>query len=60
MRLRLWHRLFLAFVLLCGATLVGFVLWQQWRFREGFASYLNAVALQRLQGASERLGDAWR
>lgn len=60
MRLRLWHRLFLAFVVLSGATLVGFVGWQQWRFREGFANYLNAVSLQRLQGASERLADAYR
>jgi two-component system sensor histidine kinase BaeS len=60
MRLRLWHRLFVAFVVLCGATLAGFVVWQQWRFREGFANYLNAVSLQRLQGASERLADAYR
>jgi len=60
MRLRLWHRLFLAFIVLSGATLLGFVTWQQWRFREGFANYLNAVSLQRLQGASERLADAYR
>lgn len=60
MRLRLWHRLFLAFIALSAATLLGFVAWQQWRFREGFSNYLNAVSLQRLQGASERLADAYR
>jgi two-component system, OmpR family, sensor histidine kinase BaeS len=60
MRLRLWHRLFLAFAVLSGATLVGFVTWQQWSFREGFSNYLNAVSQQRLQAASERLAEAYR
>ena len=60
MRLRLWQRLFLAFAALSGVTLIGFVVWQQLSFREGFLSYLNAVSLQRLQGASDRLAASYR
>ncbi len=60
MHLRLWQRLFLAFAALSGVTLVGFVAWQQTSFRQGFLNYLNAVSLQRLQAASERLADQYR
>ncbi len=60
MRLRLWQRLFLAFAALSGVALTGFVAWQQRSFREGFRNYLNAVSLQRLQTADERLADNYR
>lgn len=59
MRLRLWHRLFLAFAVLTVAIIAGFVVWQQRNFREGFSTYLNEVARQRLQSAGERLADAY-
>ena len=59
MRLRLWHRLFLAFAVLSVAIIAGFVVWQQRNFREGFSTYLNEVARQRMQAASERLTDAY-
>jgi len=51
MRLRLWHRLFLAFAVLSVAIIAGFVAWQQRNFREGFSTYLNEVTHQRLQAA---------
>jgi len=59
MRLRLWHRLFLAFAVLSVAIIVGFVAWQQRNFREGFSTYLNEVTHQRLQAAGERLAEAY-
>jgi two-component system sensor histidine kinase BaeS len=59
MRLRLWHRLFLAFAVLSVAIIAGFVVWQQRNFREGFSTYLNDVAHQRLQSAGERLAEAY-
>jgi len=59
MRLRLWHRLFLAFAVLSVAIIVGFVAWQQRNFRTGFSAYLNEVAQQKLQTAGERLADAY-
>ena len=59
MRLRLWHRLFLAFAVLSVAIIAGFVVWQQRNFRTGFSTYLNEVAQQKLQTAGERLADAY-
>lgn len=59
MRLRLWHRLFLAFAVLSVAIIAGFVAWQQRNFRTGFSTYLNEVAQQKLQTAGERLADAY-
>jgi two-component system sensor histidine kinase BaeS len=59
MRLRLWHRLFLAFAVLSVAIIAGFVAWQQHNFRTEFSKYLNEVTRQRLQAASERLADAY-
>ncbi|MFT3790229.1 MAG: ATP-binding protein [Rudaea sp.] len=59
MRLRLWHRLFLAFAVLSVAIIVGFVVWQQRNFREGFSNYLDAVSLQRLQSAARRLAGVY-
>ena len=59
MRLRLWHRLFLAFAVLSVAIIAGFVAWQQRSFRTGFSTYLNDVAKQKMQTASERLADAY-
>lgn len=59
MRLRLWHRLFLAFAVLSVAIIAGFVAWQQHNFRKGFSNYLNDVTLQRLQSAAERLAEVY-
>src|SRR6478735_8135123 len=51
LRLRLWHRLLIAFVALSGGVLLGFVAWQLQAFRGRFVDYLDAVALQRLEPA---------
>jgi two-component system sensor histidine kinase BaeS len=59
MRLRLWHRLFLAFAALSVAIIAGFGVWQQWNFREGFSTYLNDVSTQRLETTADRLADAY-
>ena len=59
MRLPLWLRLFLAFALLSGTALFGFVAWQQHSFRSGFIGYLDQVALQRLAPAGARLAAAY-
>ena len=56
---RLWQRLFLAFAALSGLALLGFVAWQQQNFRHGFLSYLDEVALQRLEPARTRLTSAY-
>lgn len=60
MRLRLWHRLFLAFAALSVLALLAFALWQQRAFHDGFLTYLDQVALQRLQPSVERLSAAYR
>lgn len=60
MRLRLWHRLFLAFAALSMLALLAFALWQQRAFHDGFLTYLDQVALQRLQPSVERLSAAYR
>ncbi len=59
MRLLLWHRLFVASLLLCTAVLATFVVWQQAQFRSGFRSYLEAVALERAGLAATRLSEAY-
>jgi two-component system sensor histidine kinase BaeS len=59
LRLRLWQRLFLAFAALSGCALLGFLAWQQRAFRSGFVDYLDAVALERLAPAAERLSSAY-
>ncbi|MGN6517839.1 MAG: ATP-binding protein [Dokdonella sp.] len=59
LRLRLWQRLFIAFVVLSGAVLLGFLAWQQHAFRGAFLDYVDEVALQRLAPAAERLAAAY-
>ncbi|MET0230075.1 MAG: ATP-binding protein [Rhodanobacteraceae bacterium] len=59
MRLKLWHRLFIAFAALSVLALAAFAFWQQQGFRRGFLGYLDEVALERLQPASVRLGAAY-
>jgi two-component system sensor histidine kinase BaeS len=59
MRLKLWHRLFIAFAALSVLALVAFAFWQQQGFRRGFLGYLDEVALERLQPASVRLASAY-
>jgi two-component system sensor histidine kinase BaeS len=60
MRLRLWHRLFLASAALSVLALAGYTGWQQHGFRNGFLAYLDEVALERLQPATRRLADAYQ
>lgn len=60
MRLRLWHRLFLAFAALSVLALFAFAWWQQRAFHDGFLAYLDQVALERLQPATVRLAEAYR
>ena len=60
MRLRLWHRLFLAFAALSVLALLAFALWQQRAFHEGFLAYLDQVALDRVQSSTERFAAAYR
>jgi two-component system sensor histidine kinase BaeS len=60
MRLRLWHRLFLALAALSVLALAGFAALQQQSFRRGFLGYLDEVALERLQPAAQRLAAAYR
>ncbi|MBO9663300.1 ATP-binding protein [Dokdonella sp.] len=60
MRLRLWHRLFLAFAALSVLALLAFALWQQRAFHEGFLAYLDQVALDRLQSSTGRFAAAYR
>ncbi|MEO7325842.1 MAG: ATP-binding protein [Dokdonella sp.] len=60
MRLRLWHRLFLAFAALSVLALAGYIGWQQHGFRNGFLAYLDEVALERLQPATRRIADAYQ
>jgi len=59
MRLRLWHRLFLAFAALSVLALAGFAAWQQRAFRNGFIGYLEDVSIERLQPATTRLSNAY-
>ncbi|MET0226423.1 MAG: ATP-binding protein [Dokdonella sp.] len=60
MRLRLWHRLFLALAALSVLALAGFAALQQQSFRRGFLGYLDEVALERLQPAAQRLAAAYQ
>jgi two-component system sensor histidine kinase BaeS len=60
MRLRLWHRLFLAFAALSVLALLAFAGWQQRVFHEGFLAYLDQAALDQVQPATTRLATAYR
>ncbi len=60
MRLRLWHRLFLAFAALSVLTLLAFAGWQQRVFHDGFLAYLDQAALDQMQSATVRLAEAYR
>lgn len=59
MHLGLWQRLFLAIAALSSVALAGFAIWQQQGFRRGFLGYLDEVALERLQPASNRIAAAY-
>lgn len=60
MRLRLWHRLFLAFAALSVLALLAFAWWQQRVFHEGFLAYLDQAALDQMQPATTRFATAYR
>ncbi len=55
MRLRLIHRLFLAFAALSVAALVAFALLQQDGFRRGFLDYLDGLSVELVSEGSARL-----
>jgi len=59
MRLRLWHRLFLAFAALSVLALLAFAAWQQRVFHDGFLAYLDQAALDQVQPATARLAAAY-
>lgn len=60
MRLRLIHRLFMAFAALSFAALLAFALLQQDGFRRGFLDYLDGLSLELLNEGSERLAASYR
>jgi len=59
MRLRLWHRLFLALGTLSLGTLCGFAAWQYFAFQRGFLGYLDEHTLARLKPAAARLAEQY-
>jgi len=59
MRLRLWHRLYIAFAALSILALLAFALLQQNNFRRGFLDYLNRLSLERLEEPARRLGEEY-
>jgi two-component system, OmpR family, sensor histidine kinase BaeS len=59
MRLRLLHRLFLAFAALSIAALAAFVVLQQDGFRRGFLVYLDALSAELLEKGSARLAERY-
>jgi two-component system sensor histidine kinase BaeS len=60
MRLRLWHRLFIAFAALSVLALLAFASWQQHVFRRGFLAYLDQMAVEQLRPATSRLAAAYQ
>jgi len=59
MRLRLLHRLFLAFAALSMAALAAFVVLQQDGFRRGFLDYLDGLSAEQLEEGSRLLADRY-
>lgn len=59
MRLRLWHRLAIAFAGLSIAALLAFAWLQQQSLQRGFLDYLNRLSLERLAEPAQRLGEAY-
>ncbi len=59
MRLRLLHRLFLAFAALSMAALAAFVVLQQDGFRRGFLDYLDGLSGEQLEAGSVRLAERY-
>ncbi len=55
MRIRLWHRLFLAFALLSVAALMGLTWLQQRLFERGFLDYVNRQQVEHVEAAAQRL-----
>lgn len=55
MRIRLWHRLFLAFALLTLAALLGLTWSQQRLFERGFLDYVNGQQTEHVEAAAQRL-----
>lgn len=60
MRLRLIHRLFIAFAALSFAALLAFALLQQDGFRRGFLDYLDGLSVELLNEGSNRLAARYR
>ena len=55
MRLKLWHRLAIAFAALSIAALLAFAWLQQQSLQNGFLDYLNRLSLERLPRKSADL-----
>lgn len=58
--MRLWHRLFLLCAGLSVASLLGYAIWQQRSFADGFATYLDTLAVQRAAQVATRLSAEYR
>lgn len=58
MRIRLWHRLFLALGALAVLALGALLFLQQRDFKAGFLGYVNRLTLEQLEMAAVRLGEA--
>jgi two-component system sensor histidine kinase BaeS len=58
-RIRLWHRLFIAFAGLSILALATFAVLQQQSLRRGFLDYLNRLSLERVSDGAARLGQRY-
>ncbi len=59
LRLRLWHRLFIALAGLSILALATFAALQQQVLRSGFLAYLNRLSMERAADAAVRLGERY-
>ena len=59
MRIKLWHRLALAFAALSIAALLAFAWLQQQSLQNGFLDYVNRLSLERLAEPAQHLGEQY-
>ncbi len=59
MRLKLWHRLAIAFAALSIAALLAFAWLQQKSLQNGFLDYVNRLSLERLAEPAQHLGEQY-
>ena len=59
MRIKLWHRLAIAFAALSIAALLAFAWLQQQSLQHGFLDYINRLSLERLAEPAQHLGEQY-